>query len=46
MDPLLGGVSVAGHVDEPSKNARESRSGLSGNDPGSAAPIRVELDQQ
>ena len=37
---------VAGHVDEPSNNARESRSGLSDNDPGSAVPIRVELDQQ
>ena len=43
---LPGEERVAGHVDEPSNNARESRSGLSGNDPGSAAPIRVELDQQ
>ena len=39
-------ATVAGHVDEPSNNARESRSGLSDNDPGSAVPIRVELDQQ
>ena len=48
---VLPGVErVAGHVDEPvdepSNNARESRSGLSDNDLGSAVPIRVELDQQ
>ena len=44
---LPGEERVAGHVDEHSNNAREeSRSGLSDNDPGSAVPIRVELDQQ
>ena len=39
----IASLVVAGRADEPSRNARESRLGLIGDDPGSFAPIRVEL---
>ena len=43
---LPGEERVVGRADEPSRNAQESRLGLIGDDPGSFAPIQVELDQQ
>ena len=36
---LLGEERVAGRADKPSRNARESRSGLSGNDRGRLHPF-------
>ena len=42
---LPGEEHVIGPVDDPNHNARESRLGVRGNDPGGVAPIRVELDQ-
>ena len=42
---LPGEERVIGHANDPSHDARESRSGVRGNDLGAVAPIRVELDQ-
>ena len=42
---LPGEERVVGRVDEPVNNTWESRSEPIGDDPGTAAPIRVELDQ-
>ena len=40
---LPGEERVIGHANDPSHDARESRSGVRGNDLGAVAPIRVAL---